>query len=87
LSGRVVEYLGKISYSMYILHIPILWWYGDWSVRHMSGLEAAIVYLVLVTVAAALAFELVEVPANRWVRNAVTRKPLPKPRTALASAA
>jgi peptidoglycan/LPS O-acetylase OafA/YrhL len=87
LSGRVVEYLGKISYSMYILHIPILWWYGDWSVRHMSGLEAAIVYLVLVTVAAALAFELVEAPANRWVRNAVTRKPLPKPRTALASAA
>ena len=87
LSGRVVEYLGKISYSMYILHIPILWWYGDWSVRHMSGLEAAMVYLVLVTVAAALAFEFVEAPANRWVRNAVKGRPLSQPRTALASAA
>ncbi len=87
LSGRVAEYLGKISYSMYILHIPILWWYGDWAVHHMSGLLAALVYLVLVTAAAALAFEYVETPANRWIRDAVARKALPKAQAALASAA
>jgi peptidoglycan/LPS O-acetylase OafA/YrhL len=87
LSGRVLEYLGKISYSMYILHIPILWWYGDWAVHHLPGLLGALAYLALVTIAAAIAFEYVEVPANRWVRNAVTRKALPKRQTVLASAA
>jgi peptidoglycan/LPS O-acetylase OafA/YrhL len=87
LSGRVVEYLGKISYSMYILHVPILWWYGDWAVHHMSGFLAALFYLILVTLAAALAFEYVEAPANRWIRNVVTRKATPRPQTALASAA
>jgi len=87
LSGSATEYLGKISYSMYILHVPILWWYGDWAVRHMSGPVAALAYFILVTVAAALAFEYVEGPANRWIRNTVTRQALPRPRTALASAA
>ena len=26
LSTRVAVYLGKSSYAMYILHVPILWW-------------------------------------------------------------
>jgi peptidoglycan/LPS O-acetylase OafA/YrhL len=32
---------------------------------------AAIVYLMLVTAVAAAAFEFVEMPANRWIRNRV----------------
>jgi peptidoglycan/LPS O-acetylase OafA/YrhL len=74
LSAARAEYLGKISYSMYILHVPVLWWYGHWAVHgplHIAPTVAAAVYLLLVTALAALAFEAVEVPANRWIRNKV----------------
>ncbi|MDE3195401.1 MAG: acyltransferase [Acidobacteriota bacterium] len=76
LSAPASEYLGKISYSMYILHVPILWWYGDWSMHgrpHMPAGIAALSYFVLVTAVAALAFEFVEMPANRWIRGRVNR--------------
>jgi peptidoglycan/LPS O-acetylase OafA/YrhL len=74
LSTGAAQYLGKISYSMYILHVPVLWWYGYWAVHgplHMSPGVAAAVYLLLVTALASLAFEWVEIPANRWIRDKV----------------
>lgn len=74
LSTGAAQYLGKISYSMYILHVPVLWWYGYWAVNgplHMSPGVAAVVYLLLVTALASLAFEWVEAPANRWIRDRV----------------
>lgn len=76
LSTPTAEYLGKISYSMYIVHVPILWWYGDWSMHgrpHMPAGVAAVVYFVLVTAVSALAFEFVEMPANRWIRDRAGR--------------
>jgi len=47
----------------------------------MPGTAAALVYLALVTVVAALAFELLEMPANKWIRGRVSgwlreRRPL-----------
>lgn len=88
LSTRVFDYLGQASYSMYILHIPVLWWYtrfafdqrGEWP--HTG---ASIAYLVVVTIVSMAAFELVEKPANRWLRDwsdrrlsaAVRRTPAP----------
>jgi peptidoglycan/LPS O-acetylase OafA/YrhL len=74
LSTAAAQYLGKISYSMYILHVPVLWWYGYWAVYgplHMSPGAAAAVYLLLVAGLASLAFEWVEMPANRWIRDKV----------------
>ena len=32
LSTRLAQYLGKASYSLYILHVPVLWWYGHWAI-------------------------------------------------------
>jgi peptidoglycan/LPS O-acetylase OafA/YrhL len=72
LSTKAAEYLGKASYSMYILHVPVLWWYGHWAVHgslHMSRITAAGVYFVLVILVSAISFELVEIPANRWIRS------------------
>jgi peptidoglycan/LPS O-acetylase OafA/YrhL len=77
LSTKTAGYLGQVSYSMYILHVPVLWWYGYWAVNgplHMPPAVAAIVYLLLVTGVAALAFELVEMPANRWIRAKVSAR-------------
>ena len=72
LSRPRVEYLGKASYAMYVLHIPILWWWGRGVVHgglNITGLPAGILYLATVIAAAVLAFELVEIPANRWIRD------------------
>ena len=90
LSTACAQYLGKISYSMYILHVPVLWWYGHWAVHgplHMSPGVAAALYLVLVMAAAALAFEMVEKPANRWIRDWVADRLREKPAVLVRAAA
>lgn len=78
LSSRTADYLGKVSYSMYILHVPVLWWYGKWSLSgsvfgwiYLPRPAVAVLYLAVVTAAGALAFTLVETPANRWIRKFV----------------
>ena len=59
LSTKAAVYLGKLSYAMYILHVPILWWYSRWS-RSFS----AAVYLAAVIAISALAYEFVEQPGQ-----------------------
>lgn len=65
-STRVAVYLGKLSYAMYILHVPLLWWYCRWT-RQFSGL----VYISAVIAVSALVYHLVEEPANRRLRRLV----------------
>jgi peptidoglycan/LPS O-acetylase OafA/YrhL len=74
LSTPFQEYLGKASYSMYILHVPVLWWYSKWALQQkaMPRTMAAALYLAIVIAVAALSFELVEKPANRWIRMRVS---------------
>ncbi len=67
LSSNVAVYLGKSSYAMYILHVPILWWYLRWS-REGS----AVVYLAVVIGVSALVYRFIEEPANRYLRGRVT---------------
>jgi peptidoglycan/LPS O-acetylase OafA/YrhL len=63
LSSRAAVYLGKSSYAMYILHVPILWWYCRWT-RQFS----ALLYLSAVIGISALVYCFIEEPANRWLR-------------------
>ena len=81
LSTSAADYLGKISYSMYILHVPVLWWYGRWALHgsvfgmlHVSRPVAAVLYVLLVFAVAGLSFEWVEMPANRWIRKYVATR-------------
>jgi peptidoglycan/LPS O-acetylase OafA/YrhL len=71
LSSRVIDYLGEASYSMYILHVPLLWWYGNGGLKrlHLTPEPAAVFYGAAVIIAAVLSFELVEKPASRWIRR------------------
>jgi peptidoglycan/LPS O-acetylase OafA/YrhL len=64
LSSSAAVYLGKASYAMYILHIPLLWWYLRWS----RGFSAGIYVGGVIAVSAAV-YSLVEEPANRALRH------------------
>lgn len=71
LSTTAAQYLGKISYAMYILHVPVLWWFGNLGPEQMRGLQSAVAVIYISTVigTSAIAFKYVEVPANRWIRS------------------
>jgi peptidoglycan/LPS O-acetylase OafA/YrhL len=81
LSTPAADYLGKISYSMYILHVPVLWWYGRWALHgsvfgmlHISRPVAAVLYVALVILISGLSFRWVEMPANRRIREFVASR-------------
>jgi peptidoglycan/LPS O-acetylase OafA/YrhL len=86
LSTRVAEYLGQISYSMYILHVPVLWWFSRYALHllgpapHLWNAGAFLAGVIAVSIAA---FELVESPANRWIRNWAWRPRQPQAATEL----
>lgn len=64
LSARPIVYLGKVSYAMYILHIPILWWAVSWptfAVRYL--------YVAFVVAVSCIVYALLEEPANRFLRS------------------
>jgi peptidoglycan/LPS O-acetylase OafA/YrhL len=66
LGGRLAVYLGKASYAMYILHVPLLWWYLRWT-RDAS----ASIFLAAVIAVSALVYRFIEEPANRWLRGRI----------------
>ena len=70
LSTRPVVFLGKASYAMYILHVPILWWAVSWPIFARRYL-----YVACVVAISCVMYAVVEEPANRWIRSLVkTRK-------------
>ena len=78
LSTRLLKYLGQASYSMYILHVPLLWWYSRYILKHPwvgSQTIAAALYMAGVIIISAAAFELVEEPANRLIRSWAQKPP------------
>jgi peptidoglycan/LPS O-acetylase OafA/YrhL len=64
LSTRVVVYLGKSSYAMYILHVPILWWCLRRSLEFPP-----LLYIAIVIAISAAVYGAFEEPANRRLRR------------------
>ncbi|HVW07291.1 MAG TPA: acyltransferase [Bryobacteraceae bacterium] len=72
LAAPASDFLGKASYSMYVLHVPILWWTGRYFVHgkmHPPILIGAGIYLLLVIGASSLVYQRLEAPASVWIRN------------------
>ena len=69
LSLRPVVFLGKASYAMYIVHIPILWWAVGWpafAVRYL--------YVPFVVAFSCVVYAAFEEPVNRWIRSLAGRR-------------
>uniref|UniRef100_Q01Y70 Acyltransferase 3 n=1 Tax=Solibacter usitatus (strain Ellin6076) TaxID=234267 RepID=Q01Y70_SOLUE len=66
LSARPIVYLGKSSYAMYILHVPILWWCLRRSMEFPP-----LAYIAIVIAVSAAVYGLFEEPANRRLRRLV----------------
>ncbi len=75
-STRPVVFLGKASYGMYILHIPILWWavrWPDFAVRYL--------YVAFVVGLSCIVYRVIEEPANQFLRltiRTVLQRPVPE---------
>jgi peptidoglycan/LPS O-acetylase OafA/YrhL len=76
LSTRIASTLGHASYSLYILHVPLLWWFSSywWHPLGWKLAVCAVAYVVGVVVASVAAFEFVERPANRRIREWVSAR-------------
>lgn len=61
-----VVFLGKISYSLYLWHWPILVLYRHYYAFEAFSLRAQLAYLGVTLVAAILSWRLVEVPFRSW---------------------
>jgi peptidoglycan/LPS O-acetylase OafA/YrhL len=71
LSTRIASTLGHASYSLYILHVPLLWWFTPYCWGR-TGLTLALciaVYMAGVVIASTMAFRFVEGPVNRRIRD------------------
>jgi peptidoglycan/LPS O-acetylase OafA/YrhL len=76
LSTAGAQYMGQVSYSMYILHVPLLWWFGNRGPLVFGNLRAgvALIYVLSIVLISIACFEWVEKPANRWIRDWAQRK-------------
>jgi peptidoglycan/LPS O-acetylase OafA/YrhL len=89
LSTSVAGYLGKVSYSMYILHIPLLWWFSRYTFFRWGTAPPAwtgFVFIAAVIGVSAAAFEYVEMPANQWIRDWTASRLKREPAAMLAAA-
>jgi len=72
LSTRSGVLLGRASYAMYILHIPLLWWFKRSPLYRCLSCWPAVaagVYIIGVVAVSTLVFRFFEEPANRYLRR------------------
>lgn len=81
LSSKPLVYLGKASYGMYILHVPILWWAVSWPqgiIRYG--------YVAVVVVVSCIVYVVLEEPANRYIRAVADTRVARRPRREIVAA-
>lgn len=84
LSNSITSYLGKISFSLYLVHPTVLYKLGkagfyDWIYAKLPGYEAAayfvclLISLSIITAIASITFRLIEQPGMNWGKRLTSR--------------
>jgi peptidoglycan/LPS O-acetylase OafA/YrhL len=61
---------GRASYAIYILHIPVLWWFERSDLRAaLPSVTAGLLYVAMVIVLSLVVSRFFEAPANRLIRR------------------
>lgn len=68
-------YIGKLSYSLYLWHWPIVVYYGYWIMRPFTLIDT-IVMFSLTFILSILSYKLLEQPFRKRAKNSSIRKPL-----------
>ncbi|MGO4703294.1 acyltransferase family protein [Dyella sp. 2RAB6] len=85
LSNPVTRYLGKISFSLYLVHPTVLFKFGraglyNWVYAKLPGHEALayfvclLISLAVITAISAVTFRLIEQPGMNWGKRLASRK-------------
>lgn len=73
LENKPGDFLGKISYSMYLLHFPVL--LAMRQADLLGGVSGLLLFLAITIVASALTHRYFEVPMRTWIRSMGSRPP------------
>ena len=61
---KFTQWLAKVSYSIYLIHVPVLLWvFKYWNLTGLTGLLVAVLFI---TVLAEISWRLIEFPSQRW---------------------
>jgi peptidoglycan/LPS O-acetylase OafA/YrhL len=82
LEKRLPEFLGRISFSLYLVHLPILMGLTHLLYGHMPQPAIIGLAIVLAITTATLAYRFVELPSIQLGRLALNRRPAPPKSTA-----
>lgn len=75
LSAPLPVFLGKSSYSLYILHIPLLWWYNFGTpINPLPAAWSALLYTCLVVIISGAVYHWFEEPANQRFRTYLNQR-------------
>jgi len=93
LAWSPLVFLGEASYSVYILHVPLVHWFG-YAVRRIWGFPDMpdmpdipssgflLLYIVIMLAICSLVYRYLELPARDFIRRGFRRRPQPQPQAA-----
>jgi len=67
LGGRILLYLGQISYSTYLVHFLIRDWVKFFS--HQIGILQFIIYVLMILASSVFLYRYVETPGRNWIKS------------------
>lgn len=81
LSSPLMVAGGGAAYAIYILHVPVLWWYERSDLRTaLPPVVAGVVYIAMVVALSVIVWRQIELPANgiirRWLSGPAQSRPV-----------
>lgn len=62
-----MAFLGSISYSVYLWHVPVMWTLGEWTDMKQWGVLGLALFLVITTIVATASYRLIELPCQGFL--------------------